>query len=499
MKYDVVIIGSGLGGLLCGVTLSKEGYNVCVVEKNPKLGGSLQSFGRKKCIFNTGMNYTESLDDGQILNRFFRYFGLMDSLKLKRLDADAFEVISFADGTEYPFAMGNEAFIEALASHFPNEREGLKAYTRKVQEVCQSAPLYTLNNNNPYLFANEYLGVGAHEYIASVIKNPRLQQVLAGNNMLYAGIQHKTPLFIHSLINHSFIESSWRLVDGSHQLITALANQITSNGGTILKNSKVTKIITNDQKQVTAVETENGEHIEARYVISNVHPAATFKLTEPNTIRRSHLQRINQLENTMGMFTLYGVLKPGSFPYLNKNYYHFNTDNVWTAGFYDQKQWPQNFLFMTPASSRSSEFADGYSVITYLNYAELSQWENTTVEKRGDEYKAFKQQKAEQLLAAVEKRFNGIQAATEAVYTSTPLTWRDYTGTIDGSAYGILKDYNSPMHSTILPKTKIANLLLTGQNVNLHGILGVTISSILTCGELIDIKQLIGKIKTASE
>lgn len=154
---------------------------------------------------------------------------------------------------------------------------------------------------------------------------------------------------------------------------------------------------------------------------------------------------------------------------------------------------------MTPATSRSSEYADGYSVITYLDYAELSQWENTTVEKRGDEYKAFKQQKAEQLLAAVENRFNGIQAATEAIYTSTPLTWRDYTGTIDGSAYGIMKDYNSPMHSMILPKTKIANLLLTGQNVNLHGILGVTISSILTCGELIDIKQLIGKIKTASE
>lgn len=43
-KYDVIIIGSGLGGLTCGATLSKEGYNVCVIEKNPVPGGCFQTF-----------------------------------------------------------------------------------------------------------------------------------------------------------------------------------------------------------------------------------------------------------------------------------------------------------------------------------------------------------------------------------------------------------------------------------------------------------------------
>ena len=81
--FDAVIIGGGLGGLLCGNILSKEGFNVCLVEKNHKLGGSLQTFGRKGCIFNTGLNYTESLDNGQVLNQYFRYFGLMDKLNLK--------------------------------------------------------------------------------------------------------------------------------------------------------------------------------------------------------------------------------------------------------------------------------------------------------------------------------------------------------------------------------------------------------------------------------
>ncbi|NJK85772.1 MAG: hypothetical protein HC906_07180 [Bacteroidales bacterium] len=117
--------------------------------------------------------------------------------------------------------------------------------------------------------------------------------------------------------------------------------------------------------------------------------------------------------------------------------------------------------------------------------------------KRGEDYEEFKRKKAEKLLDNIEKQFPGIKSCIDAFYTSTPLTWRDYTGTWAGSAYGILKDFNRPLESIILPRTKIPNLYLTGQNINLHGILGVTISSVITCSELIDIKSLIKKIKAA--
>jgi len=53
-KYDVIIIGSGLGGLQCGYILSREGFKVCIVEKNDQIGGSLQNFVRKDCIFDVG-------------------------------------------------------------------------------------------------------------------------------------------------------------------------------------------------------------------------------------------------------------------------------------------------------------------------------------------------------------------------------------------------------------------------------------------------------------
>ena len=81
-KYDAVIIGSGMGGLTTAYILAKEGMKVCVLEKNRQVGGSLQIFSRDKTIFDTGVHYIGGLDEGQNLNRYFKYFGLMDALKL---------------------------------------------------------------------------------------------------------------------------------------------------------------------------------------------------------------------------------------------------------------------------------------------------------------------------------------------------------------------------------------------------------------------------------
>jgi all-trans-retinol 13,14-reductase len=199
----------------------------------------------------------------------------------------------------------------------------------------------------------------------------------------------------------------------------------------------------------------------------------------------------------MGMFTLYLVFKKKTVPYLNHNFYHYNQDNVWVASDYDKTKWPQNYLFMHTATSGGDIYAESGSVITYMNYSEVKHWENTFTGDRGDEYLEFKETKAAILLNSVEKQFPGIRKQISAYYTSTPLTWRDYTGTREGSAYGVLKDFNRPLESLILPKTQIPNLFLTGQNINVHGILGVTISSVVTCSELINVQTLIRKIKSS--
>jgi len=79
------------------------------------------------------------------------------------------------------------------------------------------------------------------------------------------------------------------------------------------------------------------------------------------------------------------------------------------------------------------------------------------------------------------------------------LTLRDYLGTKDGSLYGYVKDCKNIVKSQVLPRTKLDNLLLTGQNLNLHGIVGVPLSAIVTVGKLVGVDNIIRKIVEANK
>jgi hypothetical protein len=135
-SFDVVIIGGGLGGLSCGAILSKEGLGVCVLEKHSVVGGCLQSFRREGRTLDTGMHYVGSLSEGQIMHQYLKYFGVIDSLRLQKLDENGFDEFHFKDGTSYCHAMGYENFIETLASQFPGERSGLKTLCKTIQDIA---------------------------------------------------------------------------------------------------------------------------------------------------------------------------------------------------------------------------------------------------------------------------------------------------------------------------------------------------------------------------
>ena len=156
------------------------------------------------------------------------------------------------------------------------------------------------------------------------------------------------------------------------------------------------------------------------------------------------------------------------------------------------------------ASSKSPDHADSLIVMGYMRYDECQQWVNTKnitpnhIEKRGDDYEDFKNRKTEKLLDAIEHSFPGIRKNIVSQHTSTPLTYRDYIGSKDGNLYGIAKDYKDPLRTFISPRTKVPNLLLTGQNINFHGVLGVTISAVVTASELVDKTNLVKQIQSAT-
>ena len=498
--YDVVIIGSGLGGLVSAIILAKEGNSVCVLEKNNQYGGNLQTFVRDKTIFDTGVHYIGGLNEGQNLYQYFKYIGIMDDLKLQKLDEDGYDIITFeGDETEYKHAQGYNNFIKVLIEQFPEEEKAINDYCDFLRETCDKFPLYRLKIGKPYFDNHELFTLNAKQYINSLTTNKKLQAVLAGTNFLYAGDGERSPFYVHALSVNSYIESSYRCINGGSQISKLLIKQLKQFGGEVYKHSEVVKFGFEDKK-ITSVFTKNGMEIKGNQFISNIEPKLTLKLVGEDKFRKAYVKRIQNIESVIAGFSLYIVLKPKSFKYQNRNFYHINDYNkIWDVQKYTEESWPEGYMISMGIKNNSDGWGDSLTVMTYMRYEEVESWEdtfNTVANKndRGQTYEEFKDYKTELLLVELEKKFPNIRDCIQSIYTSTPLSYRDYIGSNRGSMYGYVKDVNYPLKSFVSPRTKIKNLFFTGQSLNMHGILGVTIGAVITCSEILGKDYLLDKI-----
>ncbi|MDR1197763.1 MAG: NAD(P)/FAD-dependent oxidoreductase [Prevotellaceae bacterium] len=495
METHIIIIGSGLGGLTCGYIMAKNGYKVTVLEKNVQLGGCLQTFARRGVKFETGVHYIGSMEKGQLLHHFFKYLNLLPDVKLRQLNCEAYDLISIG-GERFPFANGIENFTEKLAQYFPAEKDNLRRYWQAIREVVESSPLHSLRTTGePVILNPNHVKQSYDHFLESVTGDEQLRLVLAGNLPLYAGERGKTPMYISAFINDFYNRSACRIVGGGETVAFSLVKSIRAMGGNVLPSAEVVKINCND-KQAVSVSLKNGETIDGDYFISNMHPARMVEIVESNILRKSYRDRIVHLNNTVSNFTVYIAFKKDSVPYFNSNFYHYDTPaDVWRGKNYEQASYPCSFLYMHLCSSENQQFADAAVLISYMNFEDVSQWAGTKVGRRGADYENFKKETAEKLLDLLEKQIPDTQQNIEYYYTSSPLTYLDYTGTERGSMYGVLPDCNESIHSLVSQRTRIPNLFQTGQNVNSHGILGVIIGSIITCGELLGVNNIVEQIK----
>lgn len=502
-KYDLIVIGSGLGGLVSALIFAKEGKKVAVLEKNNQFGGNLQTFSRDKAIFDTGVHYVGGLDSGQNLNKLFTYLEILDDLKFTKLNRDKFDAITFDDDAiEYPFAQGYANFVNQLSIYFPEERNNIANYCSSIQEFCNSFPWYNIVKGVPY--KEELLAINAKTHIESFTKNKKLQAILAGNNFLYVGLPEHTPFYIHALILNSYILSSYRFIHGGSQITKALIKQIKKFNGEVYKHTEVEGFEFNDAK-IKSVVTKNGVEFSGDLFISNIDPKTTMNWIGKERVRNVYFNRIQAQKPLPSVFSLHIVFKKEAFPYINYNYYHFKDENaVWDSVNYTQENWPASYMISMNVEEENQQWAKSLTAMTYMNFDEVVQWEATQNTKsnpisRGDLYEKFKEEKAELFLNELEKKFPTIKSALATVYTSSPLSYRDYIGGDKGNLYGYVKDCKNPLFSKISPKTKIENLYLTGQSVSLHGVLGVTIGAFITCSEHFGHEYLLNKVIAKNE
>nr|WP_314559209.1 NAD(P)/FAD-dependent oxidoreductase [uncultured Capnocytophaga sp.] len=486
-EYDVLVIGSGLSGLFSALLLAKAGKSVCVLEKNQQYGGNLQTFIRKNTLFDTGVHYIGSLAEGEVLYEYFKDVGIADCLSVERLDINGYDRICFGDtpNVMYPHAQGYENFVQQLLSYFPNEKKALEEYAHTMQSICDKFPLY----RHKQAVANydvHTLSLKLLDFLNSITNNERLKAVLLGSNFLYGGTDEQTPLYVHALTVNSYIESAWRLTQGGSQITDLLIEKLRQYGVDLFNQTEVAAFEYTDGNTINTVISKQGGVFKAKQIISAIDIKQLLNITGKAPFKPSFYKRVQKLQPTVAPFSLHLILKPNKFAYLSYNIYWFkDNQSVYQSGWYPTNDFPLSYMLSMNPPKDGGVYTDNITLLTYMNADELHRWQdsfatNTEGNGRGSHYELFKRQRAMDLLDVVALQFPALKSCITDYYTSTPLTYRDYIGSPTGALYGYKKNANHIMESVFMPQTHIKNLYVTGQSVGMHGLVGVTISAVLT-------------------
>lgn len=474
-----IIIGAGLGGLECGYLLSKQGHEVCVLEQGNQIGGCLQTFERHGQRFDTGFHYVGGLGEGEILHQLFSEFNLLN-LPWQQLDTECFDEI-FLNGEHFVFANGYENFAEKLAESFPAERPALLKYVSLLKSSQEG--LADLGNMASSSVTGELLATSAFQYLNDLFPNEKLRNVLSATSLKMDLRADSLPLYIFSQINGTFIQSAWRLRGGGQQIADTLADGIRAHGGEVRTHARVTGF-RSENERLTHVIINGEEEIPCALVVSDIHPNALFPLLPEGCLRKRYQQRISNLQNSFGVFTVQLLLKEGTVPYRNRNLFIHNRPQLWRNSGDSIVDGTHSIGVHFSVPKEGSKFTRNIDLFMPMDWSEVARWYGTQPMRRGEEYETFKQKMAEKSIQQVLPYIPEIQGNIEKIYTSTPLSYQNYTGTFEGSAYGICKDFSHLMTTMIPAKTPIPNLFLTGQNANFHGVLGVTVTAKMTCGQI---------------
>jgi all-trans-retinol 13,14-reductase len=254
--------------------------------------------------------------------------------------------------------------------------------------------------------------------------------------------------------------------------------------------------------KIAFAETADGERFYGKHFIAAIHPAALFSMLDGAGLRPAFRQRVCSLPQTPPGLMVNLVLQPGALRYEASNIYWHPSGEVLARPTPQGLQWPDTQAIYFSEDEARPGFAASATILAYAREEEFAPWRESeniegTHRRRNADYEAFKETQAERLLQKTFARFPELKAATLARSIATPLSFRDYMGAPTGSLYGPLKEASRPAQSILAVRTKIPNLLLTGQHLNMHGVMGVSISAVATCAELLGGDYLLRRIREA--
>ena len=469
----VLIIGSGIGGLSAAIILAKLGFDVTVLEKNGQPGGMLRSYVRQGVHCNVGVHYMGALAEGQVLRRCFDFLGITTRLPLIRMGVDGPVDRYHFNGRHlgldtFDLPAGFTAYEDNLNAAFPDQKAQIQTLMAMLQRSARHLDrldfLYSDQPAHFWIEQTEALGT----IFDGINCSPGLRAVFGMPSVLIGVPPAQCPQFFHAVALASYLFSAWRLEHHGVHMADVCTRRLIDLGGRLLTGQAVAHIRTSDGR-VQGVTLASGERLDAPVIIGAIHPKAVLGLLDPHRVKASYRRRIMGLTDTAAMVGVHALVPADRHPAIPHNVFTIDTEPDGAIG---------DLVYMQLRPSGRAE----YTLLSLLTsgHEDLWQpWRHTGSGHRGADYLQTKDRLARKIIGGIEK-VAGPFRDLRVIDVYTPLTIRDWVGSPEGSAYGIMRSTRQLMSAALLNRTALGGLFLAGQSVLAPGILGTILGSLTT-------------------
>lgn len=430
MKYDMIVIGGGLGGLFAGAKLAKEGKKVLLVEQHDRPGGCATTFNRKEFTLEVGLHEMDGLHTTDMKNRIFRDLGVNNNVTFLKVP----EFYRFVNG-KYDVVVSHNVneVKEKLYRLFPNEKKGIDSYFYRIENIKK---IIKQERDKPERTVGEFMD--------SILTDEDLKLILLGNLGYYHDNPYELSLNYYSMAQNSYYQGGGNFIQGGSQVLSDyLMNFITEKGGTVLLKQMATEILVENGTAVgiryKSVKKSDSE-IKTAYageIIANASIPQVANQLISKEFGEAIKSEIKDLKPGPSLLTVYFGFNKKLSEIGNKNYSTFIYDksvkslsDISPNNHADFNERSFTFVDYSQIDSQLVTGNRGVGAVCCNDY--LGDWETLTRE----EYKQRKKEVATHFIKRLEKLLPGFKDAVEFYEVATAKTVQRYTLTPNGAVYG---------------------------------------------------------------